>query len=653
MGQAKWLHLKSGPRRLTDFGTFDDASRGVWLLLTIVKWNLATMDALITILRLSFVPFAQQVVLIEQRDIIYASDTATFGYAHNYSQDIPHASLLVNVAVSKHPFPTPYTTKTRSTTNTLLTRGSTTLSSAFVVTTLTAAFTFPADPFASTRSMRPLPVQVTAVHSHSPPIKTVLIGLCVSATLPPAMATSATLSTLFEQFALKVEAILKSDSAQEVLQSMRALAESRELHLISDGTYFGDYRVVPIIGPANSYIRRLQPPLIIAPSGIEPVKPLLDDLSFVRKYLLSSSTAKAVVASRNQFGWQKLNTDCICLHVDDDEETSINASLPTTGDPILTMKVNLSRVGDHVSKAKQLLEPVDLTGPEVSDRDYKFRCVLRTVMRPPLDSQLRHGQSISLADQEAKGSIGVFVTDCSDGGRYALTAYHVLPFKEADNALVKTPGLLDGLALLYDAVREKGPDRVKELLRVEGWDSDYTLLKLDDSVSGVNGSWYSSARLLDCVAEAERPHPEFFGVNGVIGCAYLKGGEVCYKDGAATGISSGKIGNFEYIEYLKGTRDSAPVGTSREDVNVSRFIGFHGVCDRGDSGCGVFKPMREKDGWEWTGQLVAMAHSAEDPPKPSIGLMIPSTKVLKALEKTVGGTWKLSEPGSCLNLEAV
>ncbi|KAJ5470729.1 hypothetical protein N7530_008086 [Penicillium desertorum] len=88
IGQSKWLHFKNGPRKLADFETFDEASRGVWgsiLLLTTVKWNIATIGAFITILRLAFSPFAQQVVLIEQRNITSPSDTATLGYAHNYT----------------------------------------------------------------------------------------------------------------------------------------------------------------------------------------------------------------------------------------------------------------------------------------------------------------------------------------------------------------------------------------------------------------------------------------------------------------------------------------------------------------------------------------------------------------------------------------
>ncbi|KAL5041484.1 hypothetical protein BDW71DRAFT_167401 [Aspergillus fruticulosus] len=91
IGQSKWLHFKKGPRKLSHLEIFDGASRGVWgsiLLLTTIPFNLAAIGAFITILRLSFSPFAQQVVLIEQRDVITSSDNAVFGYAHNYTRGL-------------------------------------------------------------------------------------------------------------------------------------------------------------------------------------------------------------------------------------------------------------------------------------------------------------------------------------------------------------------------------------------------------------------------------------------------------------------------------------------------------------------------------------------------------------------------------------
>ncbi|KAJ0421422.1 hypothetical protein BJY00DRAFT_282244 [Aspergillus carlsbadensis] len=88
IGQSKWLYFKKGPRKLAHLEIFDGASRGVWgsiLLLANIPWNLATIGALVTILRLGFSPFAQQVVLIEQRNVSTPDSTATFGYAHAYT----------------------------------------------------------------------------------------------------------------------------------------------------------------------------------------------------------------------------------------------------------------------------------------------------------------------------------------------------------------------------------------------------------------------------------------------------------------------------------------------------------------------------------------------------------------------------------------
>lgn len=107
IGQSKWLHFKDRPRKLTDLETFDEASRGAWgsimlliTLLTTVTWNIATIGAVITILRLTFSSFAQQVVLIKQRDVISSAATATFGYAHDYNFDAQNH--LGNSDLRKH-----------------------------------------------------------------------------------------------------------------------------------------------------------------------------------------------------------------------------------------------------------------------------------------------------------------------------------------------------------------------------------------------------------------------------------------------------------------------------------------------------------------------------------------------------------------------
>ena len=89
IGQLKWLHFKNGPKKLAHLEMFDSASRGPWgalCFLGTIKWNLATLGALITISRLAFGPLAQQVIKVEPQYISTASDAATFGYAQAYDR---------------------------------------------------------------------------------------------------------------------------------------------------------------------------------------------------------------------------------------------------------------------------------------------------------------------------------------------------------------------------------------------------------------------------------------------------------------------------------------------------------------------------------------------------------------------------------------
>ncbi|RDW74455.1 uncharacterized protein DSM5745_07117 [Aspergillus mulundensis] len=93
ISQLKWLYFGKGrAQKLAQFETFDEASRGPWgsiMLLTTVKWNLATLGALITIFRLSFAPLAQQVLAFPERDNHTEDYSVTFGYSHNFSYPRP------------------------------------------------------------------------------------------------------------------------------------------------------------------------------------------------------------------------------------------------------------------------------------------------------------------------------------------------------------------------------------------------------------------------------------------------------------------------------------------------------------------------------------------------------------------------------------
>ncbi|KAI1033882.1 hypothetical protein LB503_011064 [Fusarium chuoi] len=91
IGQLKWLHFKRSPQNVINVERFDEASRGpLGAILLIFKgpWNLATLGAFITILRLGFSPLSQAVVSLEPRMVDVPSNDSTFGYAHAYDRNM-------------------------------------------------------------------------------------------------------------------------------------------------------------------------------------------------------------------------------------------------------------------------------------------------------------------------------------------------------------------------------------------------------------------------------------------------------------------------------------------------------------------------------------------------------------------------------------
>ncbi|KAG9494984.1 hypothetical protein J7337_013213 [Fusarium musae] len=91
IGQLKWLYFKRSSQTVYNVERFDEASRGplgAILLIFKVPWNLATLGAFITILRLGFSPLSQAVVSLEPRVVDVPSNDATFGYAHAYDRNM-------------------------------------------------------------------------------------------------------------------------------------------------------------------------------------------------------------------------------------------------------------------------------------------------------------------------------------------------------------------------------------------------------------------------------------------------------------------------------------------------------------------------------------------------------------------------------------
>ncbi|KAM0541068.1 hypothetical protein ACHAPJ_013393 [Fusarium lateritium] len=94
IGQLKWLYFGNSPRQLYNIERFDEASRGPYgsaIFVFRTPWNMATFGALITILRLGFAPFSQQVISLQPREVSIQHNTTTFGFAHAYDRHIPSA----------------------------------------------------------------------------------------------------------------------------------------------------------------------------------------------------------------------------------------------------------------------------------------------------------------------------------------------------------------------------------------------------------------------------------------------------------------------------------------------------------------------------------------------------------------------------------
>ncbi|KAJ5962655.1 hypothetical protein N7501_007596 [Penicillium viridicatum] len=434
--------------------------------------------------------------------------------------------------------------------------------------------------------------------------------------------------------------------------------------LISDGFYIEGSIRVEYAEPRETELLFpvLPKPTILVPSQLQPVQPFDEDLSYISDFLRGSNTARAVVATRCKFGWPRLSIDCIYLYVDDDDTTSLDAFLASEKVPVVVTKAQFSHAMDDVPKAQQFLEPPGLNEFELSER----RCLLRKSPLPRAVQEhghISHGQSVSLMDQESKGSVGVFLSPSGVEQKiYALTAYHVLPFKTSNESLVRTPARLDLLSQLLSAVENADHDRVGGLLRgwdescgqveyghigttINGWKSDFALFSLNDKWTGANGQWYKPRELTDLVMQTEKHQSKFLGTHGLVGNLDPQAGQICYKDGAATGRTTGTIGQTEALVYLKGTAGIAPPGTAPTGVEKSKLLTLHhpsrehAVCAKGDSGCGVFVPVPDEDGWKWVGQLVGILHVENGPP---VGLMIPQTQVLESLKENTGIVWSLS-----------
>jgi hypothetical protein len=186
---------------------------------------------------------------------------------------------------------------------------------------------------------------------------------------------------------------------------------------------------------------------------------------------------------------------------------------------------------DNMEAAKPLLEPPGLDRVALSKRRYLLRenSFQRTI---PCDGGFFRGQSISLLGKEEKDSVGVLLSPdgLEKGVQYALTAYHVLPYKTGGRLCVMTPAGLDLLSQLLVAINSESPNNTDLDALVQrwnqkcghaeyghiganrnGWRSDGALVRLDDGWKELNGSWFDREELMDLYFQTEETQRRIHG----------------------------------------------------------------------------------------------------------------------------------------------
>jgi hypothetical protein len=143
----------------------------------------------------------------------------------------------------------------------------------------------------------------------------------------------------------------------------------------------------------------------------------------------------------------------------------------------------------------------------------------------------------------------------------------------------------------------------------------------------------------------------FTGLNGIVDCVDPMTGDICYKDRAYTGCTAGRVGSTQARLFRKRTADAISEEQTQdrenfppEIIDCSKLLAVHpiskesDVVHSGDSGCGVFCPVPEKDGWNWVGLFVSIFYQERGR---GIGLMVPQSEVFHSLKEVTGKSWKL------------
>jgi len=97
LSQLKWLWFHERERELQDLQVFDEASRGPWgamILLKTSKLSLASLGALIVLLLLGFDPFIQQLITTPQQSVFTDNNSMWFNRATTFNQSGRYRKLI-------------------------------------------------------------------------------------------------------------------------------------------------------------------------------------------------------------------------------------------------------------------------------------------------------------------------------------------------------------------------------------------------------------------------------------------------------------------------------------------------------------------------------------------------------------------------------
>jgi hypothetical protein len=105
ISQLKWLHFYQRAGPLDRFQDFDDASRGPWGSVTLLRTTnvravLASLGAIITIFGLAIEPMAQQILEFPARNVTLTNVTSSLGRADKYFSKAIHDNGYTNVVDS-------------------------------------------------------------------------------------------------------------------------------------------------------------------------------------------------------------------------------------------------------------------------------------------------------------------------------------------------------------------------------------------------------------------------------------------------------------------------------------------------------------------------------------------------------------------------